>query len=145
MGAIRTIVEGKDTAIHAVGPEATVRDAVVEMCRSHVGALLVNEYGAPVGILSERDIMTRVLLEQRNPSTTTVAEVMTKEVVFIGPDREAEDAMALMTERCVRHLPVVERGIVIGIISMGDLVRWASHNQDSEIRMLQEYVGGMYS
>lgn len=145
MGAIRNIVEGKDRTIHAVGPEDTVRDAVVEMCRNHVGALLVNEHGATVGILSERDIMTRVVLEQRNPSTTTVADIMTREVVCIGADREAEEAMALMTERRVRHLPVVERGIVIGIISMGDLVRWASHNQDSEIRMLQDYVAGMYS
>jgi CBS domain-containing protein len=89
--------------------------------------------------------MTRVVLEQKSPSTTTVADVMTGEIVCIAPERDAEEAMALMRAYRVRHLPVVEGGIVIGMISMGDLVRWASDNQDSEIRMLQEYVAGVYS
>lgn len=145
MGAIASILEEKDTTIRAVGPEATVFDAVGEMCRNHVRALLVEEHGAPVGIISERDIMMRVLLERRDPSTTTVADVMTRDIVCIRPDREPEEAMTLMAERHVRHLPVVDFGVVIGIVSMGDLVQWTNHNQEYEIRALKQYVYGGYS
>src|SRR4051812_9773420 len=142
MTAIRSIVEEKGTIIHAIAAEATVLDAVLKMCRKHVGALLVDDGGVTLGILSERDIMTRVVLQRRDPSSTTVGEVMTREIVCIESNREPEEAMAVMTERHVRHLPVMDHGEVIGLVSIGDLVRWASHNQESEIRMLQDYVAG---
>jgi CBS domain-containing protein len=145
MGALRTILEEKDQTIHAVGPETSVLEAVGKMCQSRVGALLVEQLGTPIGILSERDIMTRLVLEQRDPAMTTVGEIMTPEVLCIDPDRSPEEAMSLMTARRVRHLPVVEGRSVVGIISIGDLVRWASRNQDYEIRTLREYVSGVYA
>lgn len=145
MGALRTILEEKDPTIHAVGPQTSVLEAVGKMCQTRVGALIVEELGKPIGILSERDIMTRLVLEQRDPATTRVQEIMTPEVLCIDPDRSPEEAMSLMTARRVRHLPVMEGRSVIGIISIGDLVRWASRNQDYEIRTLREYVAGVYA
>lgn len=145
MSALRTILDRKgDTTVHYVGPDATVHDAVETMCRKRIGALLVELNGAPIGILSERDIMQRLVLEQRDPALTRVADIMTRDVLCIDPDQEPEQVMALMTERRVRHLPVVEGRNVVGLISIGDLVRWMSRNQDFEIRALRDYVSGVY-
>lgn len=142
--SLRSILETKNRTIHAVGPTATVLDAIGMMCRSHVGALLVNEHDGPVGILSDGDIMTRVFLERRDPSTTRVADVMTREVVFVELHLEPEEAMTLMTERRVTQLPVVDGRTVVGIVSVADILRWHTRNQDYEIRTLKEYVSGAY-
>jgi CBS domain-containing protein len=145
MSALRMILEGKaERTVHYVGPNATVRDAVAKMCQKHVGALLVEENEQPIGIVSERDIMVRLVLEHRDPATTRVSVIMTKDVFCIGPDEEPERVMALMTQRRVRHLPVVEGRRVVGLVSIGDLVRWVSRNQDFEIRALRDYVCGVY-
>jgi CBS domain-containing protein len=144
MSALRTILEGKDPTVHYVTPEATVLAAVEKMCRAHVGALLVEVNDEPIGIITERDIMNRLVLQQRPAASTHVAEIMSRDVLCIDPDREPEAAMALMTERRVRHLPVVVENVVIGIISMGDLVRWASRNSEFEVRVLRDYVIGVY-
>lgn len=144
MSALRTILDGKGKAVQYVGPNATVIDAVGKMCRSRIGALLVEENDEPIGIVSERDIMSRLVLEKRDPATTRVRDIMTREVLCIDPDQEPEQVMALMTERRVRHLPVVESRKVVGIVSIGDLVRWMSRNQDFEIRALRDYVCGVY-
>lgn len=145
MSALRTILDEKRShEVHYVGPDATVRDAVAKMCQHHIGALLVEDQGAPIGIVSERDIMVRLVLEHRDPASTRVAEVMTKDVLCIGPDQEPEEVMSIMTQRHVRHLPVVEGRLVIGLVSIGDLVRWASKNQEFEIRVLRDYVCGVY-
>jgi len=145
MATLRTILEEKDPTIHTVDPDTSILEAVGKMCQVRVGALLVERFGKPVGILSERDIMTRFLLERRDPVDTRVEEVMTPDVLCIDPDRSPEEAMSLMTERRVRHLPVMEGRSVIGIVSIGDLVRWASRNQEFEIRTLREYVTGVYA
>jgi CBS domain-containing protein len=144
MQTLRTVLETKPNVIHETTPTATVVDAVDQMCRAHVGALLVCEGEKPIGILSERDLLTRVILARRDPATTRVGDIMTREVVCIEPDVAPEEAMAVMTERRCRHLPVVQGGRVAGIVSIGDLVRWASRNQEYEIRMLDEYVAGRY-
>lgn len=145
MSALASILDGKDKTIRSVGTGATVDEAVRIMCRTRVGALLVGEPTTPTGIITERDILVRVLLERREPTTTPVVEVMTRDVVCIGLDMEPEEAMTLMTERRVRHLPIVEGGLVIGIVSIGDLIRWASARQESEIRALNEYVCGPWT
>jgi CBS domain-containing protein len=144
MSALRTILEGKGTTVHYVGPEITVLEAVDRMCRNHIGALLVEDHDEAIGIISERDVMARLVLEKRDPASTRVADIMTRDVLCIDPDQEPEQAMALMTERRVRHLPVVEGRTVIGMLSIGDLVRWMSRNQDFEIRSLYAYVNGVY-
>jgi signal-transduction protein with cAMP-binding, CBS, and nucleotidyltransferase domain len=142
MSTIRTILDDKGWTIHAVGAEVNVFEAVSRMCRRRIGALLVNDNDKPIGIVSERDIMRRVVLERRDPSATSVAEVMTHELAFVLIDAAAEDAMALMIERRCRHLPVLQDGSVVGMVSMGDLVRSTTRNHEHEIRSLQEYVSG---
>ncbi len=145
MATLRTILQEKDATVHSVGPDSSVLEAVGKMCQLRVGALLVVRFGKPVGILTERDILTRFLLERRDPVDMVVEEIMTREVLCIAPDRPPEEAMSMMTDRLIRHLPVMEGRSVIGIVSIGDLVRWASRNQDYEIRTLREYVSGVYA
>jgi len=134
----------KDAAVHRTAPSATVLAAVDEMCRQHVGSLLVLEEEAVVGILSERDMLTRVLLQRRDPASTKVADVMTTEVVCVELETSPNEAMRIMTERRCRHLPVLEDGKIVGVVSIGDLVRWTSRSQEFEIRMLHEFVEGRY-
>ena len=144
MSALRSILDEKKVPVQYVGPQATAHDAVAKMCQHHIGSLLVEENDEPIGIISERDIMTRLVLEHLDPKTTSVRDIMSKDVLCIDPDHEPEQVMALMTERRVRHLPVVEGGKVVGIISIGDLVRWVSRSQDFEIRVMRDYVCGVY-
>jgi CBS domain-containing protein len=145
MSTIRSILDGKGWTIHSVSAGATVFEAVTRMCRNHIGALLVLDGDKPTGILSERDIMRRVVLEGRDPSVTEVATVMTRDLAFIRLEAVSEEATALMIERGCRHLPVLQDGRVVGIVSMGDLVRWTNRNNEHEIRSLQEYVSGASS
>jgi CBS domain-containing protein len=144
MATLRPILETKGTAIHTARPADTILAAVEEMCRHHVGALLVMDEGVALGILSERDLLTRVLLERRDPTATRAADVMTTDLLCVDLDSSPNEAMRIMTERRCRHLPVVRDGKVVGLVSIGDLVRWASRNQEYEIRMLEDYVAGRY-
>jgi CBS domain-containing protein len=144
MNTVRNVLDTKGYEVHATTPAATALAAVDEMCRRHVGALLVLDGHTPVGVVSERDLMTRVLLKRRDPAVTTVRQIMTTGIVCVEPECTNEEAMKVMTHHRCRHLPVVEGGTVVGIVSIGDLVRWASHDQEVEIRMLHEYVEGRY-
>jgi CBS domain-containing protein len=144
MSALRSILEGKHKQVQYVGPDVTAHEAVTRMCENRIGSLLVEENDEPVGIISERDIMTRLVLEHRDARRTSVRDIMTKDVLCIGLDHEPERVMALMTEKRVRHLPVIENGKVVGIVSIGDLVRWFSQSQDFEIRAMRDYVFGVY-
>ncbi len=144
MSSVREVLEAKGRTVYSTRPDATVSDAIVEMCRVKVGALLVLEEELPVGIISERDLMIRVLLKRLDPEDTKVEAVMTRKVVCIPLDAAVEEAMAIMTNRRCRHLPVVVDKKVVGMLSIGDLVRWASRNQEFEIRMLHDYVEGRY-
>jgi CBS domain-containing protein len=145
MSELRTILEDKpDQDVAYAAPEATVHEAVGIMCKKRIGALLVARGGMVVGILSERDIMQRLVLEQRDPTKTCVAEIMTTDVLSVGLDHEPEAVMALMTERRVRHIPVMHEHAVVGVVSIGDLVRWMTRNQGLEIKVLRDYVSGVY-
>jgi CBS domain-containing protein len=144
METLRAILEHKGRAIRTTSPSDQVLAAVDDMCRHHVGALLVVEGDEPVGIVSERDLLRRVLLERRDPATTRVEEIMTREVVCVDLDVTSGEAMRVMTEQRCRHLPVVVDGKIVGVISIGDLVRAASHDQEYEIQMLNDYVNGRY-
>ena len=145
MDNIGEILNRKGRNVYTIPPDATVFEAVQSMCMRRVGALLVSIDGSPSGIISERDVMARVILARRDPAETPVAEVMTCEVVCVEPSTPARQAMAVMTERRCRHLPVVQDGRVVGMISIGDLVHWISREQEFEIKMLTEYVQGVYS
>ncbi len=144
MDTIRTILKEKGSTVHSVAPAATVFEAVQAMCANKVGAVLVCTADQPLGIFTERDLMTRVILSHRDPATTRVEEVMTREVVCVDPDTRAEEAMAIITDRRCRHLPVVEGARVAGMVSIGDLVRWTNRTKEFHIRMLTDYICGKY-
>lgn len=144
MSTLRTILDAKGSAIHSVAPGATVLEATDRMCRANIGALLVLDGDLVVGIVSERDLLTRVMLERRDPATTTVGSVMSTALALIGIHEEVDEAMSMMTSRRCRHLPVMEDGHVVGIVSMGDLVHFSLEVKEHEIRSLREYVSGIY-
>jgi CBS domain-containing protein len=144
MESVGDILDEKGREVHAITPQATVFEAVAMMSDRHIGALLVATGEATYGIISERDVMTRVILERRDPTTTRVDQVMTHAVACVRSGTSAREAMAVMTERRCRHLPVVSDGGIVGMLSIGDLVRAASLAQEFQIRMLTEYVHGGY-
>lgn len=144
METIAAVLEEKGPNVHQLPPTATVMEAVEAMCAAKVGSLLVVEEQRPVGIFTERDLMTRVILARRDPQATPLVEVMTREVVCVEESTTTDAAMALMTERRVRHLPVVDGGRVVGLVSIGDLVRRQTTMQSYEIRMLTNYIMGSY-
>jgi CBS domain-containing protein len=145
MHTVSTILDEKGSRkIHTVPPNASVMQAVEAMCAAKVGAVLVCTGTQCAGIFSERDLMTRVILKQRDPVTTKVADVMTADVTAVGPEVTTDEAMAIMTERRCRHLPVIDGGQVVGLVSIGDLVRHESRDQDFEIRTLTDFILGKY-
>lgn len=144
MDTVGHILKEKGSKVHKAAPGDTVLEAVQRMCAEKVGALLVCDAGKPVGMFTERDLMNVVILGRLDPATTTVGEVMSREVVYVEPTAAAAEAMAVMTERRCRHLPVASEGQLLGLISIGDLVRWASRSQEFEIRKLTDYIHGKY-
>lgn len=144
MESVGDILDEKGSMVFRTRPDAMVYEAVEEMCLRRVGALLVCEGETPVGMFSERDLMVRVILARRDPEITSVGEVMTRDVVCVPRSTRAREAMAIITERRCRHLPVVEGGRVAGVVSIGDLVRYITHNQEYEIQTLTDYVVGRY-
>ena len=144
MSTMSDVLETKGRDVYTTTAQASIDDAVMEMCRAKVGALLVvDDEGEPVGIVSERDLLIRVLLAHRDPAQTRVADVMTPDLVCIDEDDTIPHAMALMTHRRCRHLPVVREGVV-GMVSIGDLVRAANCEYEHEVRALHDYVEGRY-
>jgi CBS domain-containing protein len=144
MEAIEAILEAKGHRLHVIAPDAPVIEAVEKMCAARVGALLVMDGSVLLGVFSERDLMTRVLLSRRDPERTLVKDVMTQRTICIGLGVSPRDAMALMTNRRVRHLPVVKESRIVGIISIGDMLRWALQDGERQVEELRGYVVGQY-
>lgn len=143
MRTVRQILEAKSAdhlAVHTVPPEAPVLEAIRLMAECHVGAVLVMAGPRLVGILSERDYARKVVLQGRSSSSTPVADIMTAEVVTTRPDETSDRCMRVMTDRRIRHLPVVEGDDVIGVISIGDLVKAVIEDQRAELDHLQRYI-----
>jgi CBS domain-containing protein len=144
MRIIRDVLDSKGYQVYSTNSDTTIQDAVIEMCRVRVGALLVFDGENPIGVLSERDLMMRVILQRKDPASTRVRDVMTRRIVCVDIDSTIEEAMSIMTHQRCRHLPVVVAGRVEGVVSIGDLVRWINQDQEYEIRVLHEYVEGRY-
>lgn len=143
MGHVSDILASKGRDVLSIDGSATVYDAIAKMVEGNVGALLVYDDGRLQGIITERDYLRRVTLEGRDERTTPVREIMTTEVVYVGPDASIEECMAVMTERRIRHLPVLgDRREVVGIVSIGDVVKFHSTEQEVHIRFLTEYISG---
>jgi len=142
---LATLLAHKGTgAAHSIAPTATVAAAVDLINQKKIGSLLVMDQGRLVGIFTERDVLRRVVGERRDPEKCKIAEVMTRELVVMRPTSTVEDAMQVISERRIRHLPVLEGGHVVGVISQGDLNHWLVRDREVEIRTLVEYVTGKY-
>ena len=143
MATVREILANKGPQVWTVGKEATVLQAALLMNEHKIGALVVTEGGRVVGMFTERDVLRRVVGEQRDPSATPVAEVMTAEVLCCTPQTSIEEARNAMRERRVRHLPVADgEGRLLGLISIGDLNAFHQDGQEQTIFLLQEYMYG---
>ena len=141
---IAMVLKEKGQNIWSLDPEALVYDAIEMMANKHVGALLVTSDGKLVGIISERDYARKVILQERSSKQTQVKEIMTSSVIVVRPDQTIEDCMRLMTGNRIRHLPVVENEEVLGVVSIGDLVKWVVSAQAETIHQLQHYIAGGY-
>jgi len=142
MAAVAKILEEKGGGVIRIDGDATVLEAVQAMVEANVGALLItgSDENEVQGIFTERDYLRRVAVQGLGERETPVRDVMTSPVVVITPETEIEEAMALMTDRRIRHIPVVESETVVGMISIGDLVRKQSEQQSFQIRYLTEYI-----
>jgi CBS domain-containing protein len=143
MKTVAEILKEKgDQTVHAIAPTASVFDAVKLMALKNIGALLVMEQDRIVGVFTERDYARKVVLMARSSKDTPVTDVMTTAVIYVRPDQTSEDCMALMTQNRVRHLPVIDDGKLIGLISIGDLVKGIISEQKFIIEQLQHYITG---
>jgi CBS domain-containing protein len=140
MTTVRQLLDRKDRAVFSVGPEAPVLEAIRAMADHHVGALLVMKGEVLAGIVSERDYARKVILRGRSSSDTPVKDIMTTPVLTVSPDTSVEQCMQLVTDKRVRHLPVVEAGRVIGMVSIGDLVKALIAEQQHQIEQLESYI-----
>jgi CBS domain-containing protein len=140
MVTVRDLLDRKRGAVLLVTPATTVREAVRQMDDRGVGSVLVVERDSLVGIFTERDLMRRVVAHDLSPASTAVRDVMTADLVTCRPDATAADCEAMMSERHIRHLPVVEGQQVLGVITTGDLLAHEIHEKEAKIRHLESFV-----
>jgi CBS domain-containing protein len=142
---IKEILDAKGQAtVQTIGPDETVFSAVTRMVEHNIGAMLVIENNVLKGILTERDYLRFVTELGRTARDTAVSELMTRRVVYVTPDTAMDEAMVIMTDQRIRHLPVMEEGRLTGIVSIGDLVKQTSRNQEAKISILEEYIADPY-
>lgn len=142
MSNVARLLQEKPRAIYSIAPEDPVLEAIQAMAEHGIGALLVMQGSELVGIVSERDYARKVILRGRSSHDTPVWQIMSAPVLTVGPGQSVQDCMQLMTERRVRHLPVVEDGRVVGVVSIGDLVRAVLSEQRRTIADLENYIRG---
>ena len=140
MRTVRQLLDTKSPEIYSIEPDAPVIDAIRLMAERRIGALLVMEGPRLAGMVSERDYARKIVLQGRSSKDTPVREIMTEEVVSVTPQDNSDHCMELVTESRIRHLPVVEDGQVVGVISIGDLVKATIEAQRQELDHLQRYI-----
>jgi CBS domain-containing protein len=142
MYSVRQILQNKGSQVWSIEPDATVYEALELLAEKDIGALLVIKDGKLKGIFSERDYARKVIIQGKTSRETRVKEIMTPKVTIVEPEQSTEACMAIMTEQHIRHLPVIEEGQVIGVISIGDVVKAVISNQEFVIEQLENYISG---
>jgi CBS domain-containing protein len=142
MTTVRNVLQAKNNNIWSIAPDAVVFDALKIMAEKNVGALLVMQSDKVVGIFSERDYARKIVLKGESSHTTAVKDVMTSGVLSISAEQSIDECMALMTNKHVRHLPVLENGKLIGLISIGDVVKAIISEHEYTIKQLENYITG---
>jgi CBS domain-containing protein len=139
---VAALIERKGKVVHAVASTVTIADAVAEMNKKRIGCIVILDEGRIAGIFTERDVLSRVIGADIDPKTVRVADVMTRDVHTIPPETTVEQTMALFAERRCRHIPVVENGKLVGLISIGDISRWVADTSRAEADHLKNYIAG---
>ncbi len=137
---IRDVIKAKGSDVLSIGSDATVYQALEMMATNNIGALIVIEKAETVGIISERDYARKVILRGRSSPSTTVATIMSTNICYITPDKTVEEGLALMTDKRCRHLPVIENEEMIGVVSIGDLVKAQVEEKEFIIAQLENYI-----
>ncbi len=140
MASVKQVLQGKGHDVWSVGPETSVYDAIEVMADKEVGALVVIEGDTLVGVFTERDYARKIALEGRSSRDTKIKEIMTSRVAYVRPEQSVAECMALMTEKRIRHLPVMDGEKLLGIISIGDLVKSIIEEQQHVIEQLEQYI-----
>lgn len=144
MDNVRQLLRTKGSNVFTISPDATVYEALELMAEKDIGALVVTNNGEVVGIFSERDYARKVILKGKSSMNTSVGELMVDQVYYVSPDNTIEDCMSIMTEKHVRHLPVLKDNELIGLVSIGDVVNQVIKHQKFKIRELEKYITGGY-
>lgn len=142
MKLVKHILDAKGRGVISIEPESSVLDAIKLMAEKGIGSLVVMQDGALKGIVTERDYARKVIIKGRASESTPVSDIMTAKVMTTAPETTVDKCMALMTEKKCRHLPVVEEGNVVAMISIGDLVQAIINDQQEEIQHLEQYIAG---
>ena len=140
--SIASLLEGKSRALHTMPANVTVFEAVQKMNQHRIGAMLVVDGANLTGIFTERDALTRVIAGNLDPKTTPLAKVMTPNVLTIEPETTVQEVMDIFTEKRCRHLPVLQGGKLVGVISIGDVSRWVANVHRAEAESLRQYIAG---
>ena len=142
MPTVKQLLNDKGGDVWFVSPDDSVFSAIQEMARRDIGALVVVDEGKPVGMFTERDYARDVVLKGKSSPTTPIRDVMTSHVIYVGPDQTIEECMAVMTDKHVRHLPILHEDKLVGMVSIGDLVKSIIADQKFTIEQLENYIRG---
>jgi len=140
MGKVRNILQSKKEKFCTVGPEITVYEAIEMMCEKNIAAILITENGKLEGIFTERDYARKVVLKGKSSKATLIGELMSRNPYNISSENTVEECMSMMNEKMIRHLPVVDNGNLVGVVSVGDLIRFIIEEQRGIIEHLENYI-----
>lgn len=145
MKTIKTLLDSKSPCtVHSIGPDESVFTAVTKMVKMNIGAILVIKAGSIKGIMTERDYLRFITEKGQTARDTPVSDLMTRKVIYVTPDTALNEVMNIMTSKRIRHVPVMENGELMGIVSIGDVVKQISQDQEIHIRTLEEYISDPY-